>query len=125
MTFEWDLAVLTFATQFFDNMVVSEPFVSQIQSRNTPNAMIQTVSQWSQYVLDTVQSINHPIGTTPMASQNLGGVVDSRLRVYGLANMRVVDAGVMPLTIGASFQQTVCAIAEKASDSILEDLLQS
>jgi hypothetical protein len=27
--------------------------------------------------------------------------------------MRVVDAGVMPLTIGASFQQTVCAIAEK------------
>ena len=33
--------------------------------------------------------------------------------MYGLANVRVVDAGVIPLTIGGPPQQTVYAIAEK------------
>ncbi|KAF8547504.1 FAD-linked reductase [Imleria badia] len=113
MAFEWDLSVLASATQFFDNMVASEPFASQIQARNTPNSMVQTVSQWSEFVLETVQSTNYLIGTTPMAAQNLGGVVDSRLRVYGLTSVCVVDAGVIPLTIGGPPQQTVYTIAEK------------
>ena len=41
------------------------------------------------------------------------GVVDCRLRVYGLANVRIVDAGILPLTLNAPPQQTVYTIAEK------------
>jgi GMC oxidoreductase len=43
----------------------------------------------------------------------LSGVVDQRLKIYGLTNVRVVDSSVIPLTTGVAIQSTVYAIAEK------------
>ncbi|KAJ0162546.1 Oxygen-dependent choline dehydrogenase [Colletotrichum tanaceti] len=60
----------------------------------------------------------HPSGTTSMMPRELGGVVDARLTVYGTCNLRVVDAGVMPLIPGAHIQAAVYAVAEKAADII-------
>jgi choline dehydrogenase-like flavoprotein len=48
-----------------------------------------------------------------MAARSLGGVVDPNLKVYGLQNVRIIDAGIFPLTIGVPIQPTVYAIAEK------------
>jgi choline dehydrogenase-like flavoprotein len=52
-------------------------------------------------------------GTAAMASRSLGGVVDSSLKVYGTSNLRVVDASVLPLLVGAHLQATVYAISER------------
>jgi choline dehydrogenase-like flavoprotein len=49
------------------------------------------------------------------------GVVDTRLRVYGVDGLRVIDASIMPLQIGAHPQATVYAIAEKGAAMIIED----
>jgi choline dehydrogenase len=51
----------------------------------------------------------------------MGKVVDERLNVYGLTNLRIVDASVMPdITRGNTNAPTV-AIAEKAAHIILQD----
>lgn len=65
----------------------------------------------------------HGTGTTSMLPLNLGGVVDTHLRVYGTKNLRVVDAGIIPLVPAAHLQAPVYAIAEKAADIIKSDNL--
>lgn len=56
-----------------------------------------------------------------MLPEEMGGVVDSRLRVYGTKNVRVVDASVSPLEPLGHLQSTMYAVAERAADLITED----
>ncbi|KAK1962555.1 GMC oxidoreductase [Colletotrichum sublineola] len=60
----------------------------------------------------------HPSGTTSMMPEEMGGVVNAELMVYGTCNLRVVDAGIMPMIPAAHLQATVYAVAEKAVDII-------
>ncbi|KAI1101644.1 putative GMC oxidoreductase [Jackrogersella minutella] len=64
----------------------------------------------------------HPSGTCAMMPKELGGVVDESLKVYGVKNLRVVDASIMPTLPGANTCQSVYAIAEKAADLIKADM---
>ncbi|KAK8040008.1 hypothetical protein PG993_008419 [Apiospora rasikravindrae] len=60
----------------------------------------------------------HPAGTAALMPRELGGVVDQTLRVYGVKNLRVVDASIMPSLPGGNTCQPTYAIAEKAADII-------
>ncbi len=47
-----------------------------------------------------------------MLLRELGGVVDSSLRVYGVKELRVVDASIVPMLPAAHFQATIYGVAE-------------
>lgn len=54
-----------------------------------------------QFVKDFCVTEYHHIGTCTMASKEEGGVVDERLRVYGVEGLRVVDASIIPLHVSS------------------------
>ncbi|GAW11276.1 hypothetical protein ANO14919_006190 [Xylariales sp. No.14919] len=79
-----------------------------------------TDEQWTSYIGDTLMPNHHPIGTASMMSRELGGVVDSKLRVYGTKNVRVVDGSILPLQFSGHLTATLYAVAERAAELIFE-----
>lgn len=56
-----------------------------------------------------------------MLPQSLGGVVDAKLRVYGVSHLRVVDASVFPIEWAAHMMAPTYGLAEKAAEIIAAD----
>ncbi|SCV51805.1 related to alcohol oxidase [Fusarium fujikuroi] len=99
----------------------TEPMRSIWEDEYEPGLDVKTDAQIKDYVLRTTLSIFHPSGTCAMLPKADGGVVDAKLKVYGIENLRVVDASVIPLLISAHIQTAVYGIAEIAAELIIKD----
>jgi choline dehydrogenase len=63
------------------------------------------------------QTAYHPAGTCKMGNDPMA-VVDDQLRVHGIANLRVVDASIMPTMTSGNTNGPTIMIAEKGADLI-------
>ncbi|KAK6640558.1 hypothetical protein RUM44_012254 [Polyplax serrata] len=83
-----------------------------------------TDEYWECVIRQYTMTIYHMSGTAKMGPPtDPSAVVDSRLRVYGISNLRVIDASIMPVITSGNIQAPVIMIGEKGADMIKEDWL--
>lgn len=120
-----DLEVIARHLLSLEKLIKKEPlaqFVKPNGRRNHETSHFHNdLNLAKDYASRTVISNNHPSCSCPMMPRESGGVVDHRLRVYGTANLRIVDSSIMPLIPRGNIQTSVYAVAERAADIIKED----
>lgn len=122
-----DLDVMLESTRFAHKVLHAPPLNDVVKELvNPPPSSFVDDERMKQQIAEGNVIAFHAIGTCAMGGHDgiRGGVVDERLRVYGVKGLRVADASVMPLHISAHIQATVYAIAEKAASMILEDVAE-
>ena len=62
----------------------------------------------------------HPVGTCRMGSDK-EAVVDARLRVHGVAALRIMDASIMPRVVAGNTNAPSIMIGEKGAAMVLQD----
>src|SRR5690606_36836129 len=103
----------------FARKIVQAPVSLALEPQEfTPGAAVQTDGEWISFLRGRWSTMYHPSCSNPMQPKELGGVVDPQLKVYGTANLRVIDASIFPLIPGTHLQATVYAVAEKGADII-------
>ncbi|KAJ7227334.1 GMC oxidoreductase-domain-containing protein [Mycena pura] len=70
----------------------------------------------------TVSTTWHSLGTCAMKPRNQGGVVDSRLNVYGVKNLKIADLSIAPTNVGANTYNSALVVGEKAALILAEEL---
>ncbi|KAK5173436.1 uncharacterized protein LTR77_002117 [Saxophila tyrrhenica] len=106
--------------QVLDKLAKTEPLASYIKpgGRRLPE-------EYPADTIDSAKELARAYATTnyhPCGTCSLGEVVDTRLNVKGVRNLRVVDASIMPIIPRGNIIATVYAVAERAADIISEDL---
>jgi choline dehydrogenase-like flavoprotein len=117
---EADTIRMTKAVRMSREILRQQPFAKHRLTEIIPGDEAQTDDQIKAFIRAHARTVYHPVGTCAMGSGAMA-VADARLRVHGVAGLRVVDASIMPKIVSGNTNAPAIMIAEKAADMITED----
>ena len=115
-----DRDVMVAGTKLTRRLMATESMKGFIAEEYKPGPAMRTDEDILEFVRSDGVTIFHPVGTCSMGPGSKD-VVDERLRVYGTAGLRVVDASIMPLLVSGNTNAGAIMIGEKAADMIRAD----
>jgi len=113
-----DMRGMVEAVRVSRSILAQAPFEAFRGAEIHPGAQAQSDDEIAAFVRRKAETVYHPVGTCRMGRDD-ESVVDSELRVHGLAGLRVVDASVMPTLPTGNTNAPTIMIAERAADLIL------
>nr|XP_023022650.1 glucose dehydrogenase [FAD, quinone]-like [Leptinotarsa decemlineata] len=123
-----DINVLLGGIRFAEKVVESDPFKKhdpKILRANLPACDVfqfRSDEYWKCALRHLSTTLYHQAGTCKMGPLNdNSSVVDSRLKVHGIKNLRVVDGSIMPKIVSGNTQAPIMMIGHKAGVMITED----
>ena len=96
------------------------PMSDCVKQEIAPSVELESDDELLTYCRESGLSLLHAVGTCRMGTGD-DAVVDPRLRVHGIANLRVIDASIMPRIVSANTHATAVMIGEKGAAMILEE----
>lgn len=105
-------------TTFFQSI---NGFLGRIDLPSCNNFELDSEEYWKCICINLVTTVFHPIATCQMGCNIATSVVDSRLRVHGVSNLRVIDASVMPTLTSGNTNAPCIMIGERGAEIIKED----
>ncbi len=101
--------------------ILAQPALAELGGReDADSARARDGYLLEQYLREHADTLYHPAGTCRMGPGRLD-VVDARLRVRGVAALRVADASIMPTLVSASTNAACVMIGEKAAQMLRQD----
>src|SRR5437764_2515644 len=85
-----------------------------------PGPDVASEAQFAEFARNAGTNVFHPVGTCKMGTDPMA-VVDPRLRVHGIAGLRVIDASIMPAVTTGNTNAPTIMIGEKGALMIRED----
>jgi choline dehydrogenase len=116
-----DVADVYEGARMLRRISAAQPLAAVIESELLPGEQVRSDAEVLEDFRRRAGSVFHPCGTCAMGPDATGSVVDPRLRVHGVANLRVVDASIFPAVTSGNINAPTLMVAEKAADLILED----
>lgn len=116
---ESDLEEMVKGFKMTKKLMESSVFQS-ITKQDLFTSNVHTDEEIREVLRDRSDTVYHPVGSCKMGVDDMA-VVDARLRVYGIQNLRVVDASIMPKVVNGNTNAPSIMIAEKAVDMIRQD----
>jgi choline dehydrogenase len=117
---EEDRRVAVDSMRFTRRIMAAQALAKYEPEEVKPGVAVASDAELMRAAGDLGTTIFHPVGTCKMGHDEMA-VVDDRLRLHGVAGVRVVDASVMPRITSGNTNAPTVMIAERAAEMILEE----
>ena len=117
-----DLKLMIDSVKFARNVVKSKPLSEIVVDETLPGKNIESDNDLENYCKRTVKTNWHPVGTCKMGkASDPQAVLNKKLQVYGVENLRVFDVSIMPKLVSGNTNAPAMAIANHATEILLKD----
>lgn len=115
---EEDRATIVAGVRLLRRIAAAPAMAAQVAEEWKPGPAVASDDDLLDYVRATGSSIFHPSGTCAMGQPG-ASVVDAKLRVHGVAGLRVADCSIMPALVSGNTNAAAIMIGERAADFAL------
>ncbi|KAH8895503.1 alcohol oxidase [Thozetella sp. PMI_491] len=114
-----DIVAMREGVRYVDDILMNGDGMKDIIGEDYPWPMPRTSDEaMDKMILERSQTGFHPCGTNRLSKNIEEGVVNNKLQVHGVANLRVIDASIIPVIPDCRIQNSVYMIGEKGADYI-------
>ncbi len=113
-----DVKAFTKAFQHTRKILSHSPLANISMGEETPGLKVNSAYQIVEYIYSNVDSGYHSTSSCRMSSTKDMGVVDKNGAVFGVDNLRVIDASILPTVVGCNPAATIMIVAHRLSQFI-------
>lgn len=115
-----DVTTLRQACRAARDIHATAPFADIVVAEAMPGSGVQSDAEWAAYLRRNAVNMCHPVGSCRMGIDD-DAVVGPRLRVRGIAGLRIADASIMPQITSGNTNAPAIMIGEQAAAFIRAD----